>query len=163
MSDPRLLIDKYLLDQELVENPGLVQTIGDELADAIAVRDTLKEVLATVDAELDSIVREELEQAKKKATESVVAAAIQLHPRHKRAFEEFNEAKLLAAKAASLEKAISSRADNLKVLADLYKSGYFAINATRDTATTREAQYKLMRERLAETRSSKPSTVPRIK
>jgi hypothetical protein len=86
-----------------------------------------------------------------------------LHPRHKRAFEEFNEAKLLAAKAASLEKAISSRADNLKVLADLYKSGYFAINATRDTATTREAQYKLMRERLAETRSSKPSTVPRIK
>lgn len=155
MTDERLKIDKFRLDDELMENPALVQEVGDELAETIAIRDTLKEELDTINAELDAEIREELERNKKKITENIVAMAIQLHPQHKKAFKNYNEAKLIAAKAAALERAVSARADHLRVLADLYKSGYFAINATRDTPTTNEAKYKLMRERLADIRPSR--------
>jgi len=146
--DPRLKIDKYRLDDELLANPQLVQDANEELAEAIAIRDTLKEELDTINARLDAEIREELEKDKKKATENIVAMKVQLHPDHKKAFENYNESKLLTGKAAAFEKAVSARADNLRVLADLYKSGYFAINSTKDTPTTSEATYRMKRERL---------------
>ena len=154
MTDERLLIDKFALDDELLNNPSFVQQVCDEAAEAIATRDAKKEVLDTVDAELDFEVREELLKSGK-VTEDKVKAAIQVHSLHAQAFKEYNEAKLTAAKAASLEKAVSARGDALKELSKLYASGYFAIDSTKRSPALQESQYNKHREQLALRRRTK--------
>lgn len=151
MTDPRLFIDKNSMDDELINNPSLVQEVCDECAQAIAVRDAAKEALATVDAELDAEVRNELSQSTK-VTEDKVRAAIQTHPRHAEAFTVYNEAKLAAALADSLVKAVETRSKALEQLSYLYGSGYFAINSTKRTPASQEAGYDRLRGRLAERR-----------
>jgi hypothetical protein len=151
MTDERLKIDRFNLDNELLENPSLVQEVCDECAEAIALRDAKKEALDTVDAELDAEIREELSK-NSKVTENIVKVAIQVHPDHKRAFEEYNNAKLIAAKAASLERAVSTRSDALKELSKLYAAGYFAIDSTKRLPATQELKYNKQREQLADRR-----------
>lgn len=150
MADRRLLIDRNNLDEELVNNPQLVQDICDECAEAIAVRDAKKEALETVDAELDAEIRELLSKSASKATEAGIKGMIQTHERHKKAFTDYNNAKLAAAKAAGLEKAFEVRAKSIDGLSKLYSAGYFAINHTKRSAD--EIKYNQHRDRLAEAR-----------
>src|SRR5258706_9714711 len=107
MSDPRLLIDRNALDEELINNPSFIQEVCDEAAEAIAHRDAMKEALDTIDAELDAEIRELT--SKDKITETAIKAAIQRHPKHKKAFEDANKAKLRWAKAAGLVTAAEGR------------------------------------------------------
>lgn len=153
MTDQRLLIDRNGLDDELINNPSLVQQVCDECAEAIAQRDYLKEMLEVVDAELDAEIREEfLSTNKSKVTEAVIESAIKTHKRHKDAFKKYNDAKLAAAKAAALERAVSVRSDALKELSKLFAAGYFAIDSTRRSVEYKEAGYDKLRERLASRR-----------
>ena len=150
MTDQRLLIDKNALDDELINNPSLVQQACDECAEAIAVRDSLKEALGTVDAELDAVVREELAQIGK-VTEDKVKAAIQVHPKHAKAFKDYNAAKLKSALADSFVKAVETRSKALEQLSYLYGSGYYAINSTKRSGS--EVKYDKLRENAARSRS----------
>lgn len=148
MTDPRLLIDKKSMDDELMNNPSLVQEVCDECAEAIAIRDAAKEALATVDAQLDAEVRMEL-SVSTKVTEDKVKAAIQTNPRHAEAFKAYNDAKLAAALADSLVKAVETRSKALEQLSYLYGSGYFAINSTKRVPATQEIDYDRLRDRMA--------------
>jgi len=150
MADERLEIDRNALDNELIENPQLIQDVCDECAESIATRDAKKEALETTDAELDAEVRDLLSKNATKATEASIKGMIQTHPKHKQAFEDYNNAKLRAAKAAGLEKAVEVRGKALESLSRLYASGYFAINHTKRSAD--ESQYTVNRQRLAEAR-----------
>lgn len=152
MADERLNIDKHDLDNELIENPQLIQDVCDECAESIAVRDAKKEALETVDAELDAEVRDLLSKSASKATEASIKGMIQTHQRHKKAFEDYNNAKLQAAKAAGLEKAVEARGKALESLSKLYASGYFAINHTKRSVD--EIKYSQNRQRLADARKA---------
>jgi translation initiation factor 2B subunit (eIF-2B alpha/beta/delta family) len=129
----------------------LIHQICDECAEAIAYRDSKKEALDTVDAELDAEIREALAK-NSKVTESIVKGAIQVHHKHEEAFNEYNQAKLAAAKAAALERAITTRSDALKELSKLYISGYFAIDSTKRNVDAQEIVYNKRRELLASKR-----------
>jgi hypothetical protein len=148
MSDPRLLIDIHALDEALINNPSLVQDVCNEAAEAIAIRDAKKEALATVDAELDAIVRDELGKTTK-VTEDKVKAAIQVHPKHARAFEEANAAKLAAAKADATVKSVETRSKSIEQLSYLHNSGYFTINSTKRISNPQEVKYTRDREVLS--------------
>ena len=150
MSDQRLLIDKLALDEELIDNPTLVYQVCEECAEAIAVRDAKKEALETIDAELDSEIRDILSKTSSKITENVVKGMVQVHQEHQNAFKEYNEAKLTAAKKIALERAVSARSDALEQLSRLYSAGYFAINSTKKS--TDEAKYNDHRRQLAAAR-----------
>ncbi len=152
MRDSRLLIDRNSLDDELENNPSLVQDVCDEAAEAIAFRDAQKEKLNTTDAELDAEVREELAKTGK-VTEDKVKAAIQVHPRHAQAFHDANMAKLAAAKADSLVESVKTRSKSLEQLSFLFAAGYFAINSTKRSSTSQELQYNRSRKLLAKARS----------
>lgn len=147
-----LKIDRNNLDFEFISNPELVLEAGDRVAEAVSIRDTAKEKLDTVNAEVESEMRSLAESSKTKLTEAGVAMKVQLDPRHQRAAEALNQAKLEAALAMSFERAVTARSEALKMLAELYKSGYFAVNSARETPSQRDVQYKLMRERLAANR-----------
>ena len=144
-----LEIDKNDLDTEVSRHPSLLYEIGEAYVEAAAQRDALKEMLATIDAQLDSIVREELEG--EKVTESIVKSRIQVHPNHKAAFQAHIDAKELADKLAALKEAFHARSYMLRELAALFVSNYFSSTSVQDT-TTDAAVYKRQRQRLAEAR-----------
>src|SRR5882672_5707330 len=139
MTDPRLLIDKMNLDDELVNNPSLVQQVCDEAAEAIAYRDAMREALDAVDAELDAEIRELT--SRNKMTEAAIKTTIQLRQEHKDAFRISNQAKLKAAKATSLVSAVIARGEAIKELSKLHVSGYYAIDSTKRSSGAQEAQY----------------------
>src|SRR5258706_774898 len=151
MSDPRLLIDRNALDEELINNPSFIQEVCDEAAEAIAHRDAMKEALDTIDAELDAEIRELT--SKDKITETAIKAAIQRHPKHKKAFEESNQAKLRWAKAAGLVTAAEARSKAIEGLSFLYSKSFWAIDSTKKSPSAQELQYNRSRELLAKTRS----------
>src|SRR6266446_690013 len=151
MSDHRLLIDRNALDDELINNPSFIQEVCDEAAEAIAHRDAMKEALDTVDAELDAELREGAKN--NKMTETAIKMAIQTHPTHQKAFEDANQAKLRASKAAGLVTAAETRSKAIESLSRLYASGYFAIDSTKRSSTSQELQYNKNRETLANQRS----------
>lgn len=145
-----LLIDKNDLDTEVSRHASLFYEIGEAYTQAIAERDALKEMLATIDAQLDAMVREELEG--EKVTESMVKSRVQLHPNHATAFQAHLDAKLLADKLAALKESFHSRTYMLKELSALYLSGYFDRTSVQGTSVTDSAAYKRTRQRLAEAR-----------
>lgn len=155
MTDPRLRIDQNFLDQELVNQPSLVQEVGDEAAMAIAVRDTAEEYVKTVDAELDQEIRLEGVASKAKLTEASIAAAIQTHPRHLAAFTAYTEAKLAAAKAVTLEKAVATKSKALDKMSDLWMGAYWVKNSSKPSAIE-NAEYNTNRQKMADARRVKP-------
>src|SRR5258706_2104666 len=153
MTDPRLLIDRNSLDDELINNPSFIQEVCDEAAEAIAHRDAMKDALDTIEAELDAEIREIT--AKNKMTETAIKTTIQLRPERKKAFDAHNQAKLRAAKAAGLVTAAEARSKAIEGLSRLYTSWYYAIDSTKRSPATQELKYNRDRETLPNQRGRK--------
>lgn len=145
-----LLIDKNDLDTEVSRHPSLFFEVGEAYTQAAAERDALKEMLATIDAQLDAMVREELEG--EKFTESMVKSRVQLHPNHAAAFQAHLDAKLLADRLAALKEGFHARTYMLREMSGLFVANYFEAASVQSTAATDSAQYKRTRQRLAQAR-----------
>lgn len=145
-----LAIDRHALDDELIKQPGLYYRIGEAYAEAVAIRDTKKEALSTVDAELDA----ELRKSGEKLTESKIQAQIQIHPKHQEAFIHFNEAKWAADKLGALKEAFHTRGYMLRDLVALHTTGYFQSDSIKGTASTEDFVYDSRRAELAKRRNS---------
>jgi hypothetical protein len=145
-----LVIDKNNLDDEVTHQSELFFRVAEAYAAAAAERDTLKEMLATIDAQLDAIIREELEGDK--FTEAMVKNRIQVHPNHKAAFDSFLEAKQKADVLGALKDAFHTRSYLLRDLCQLALANFFETSAVKDTPITDNAVYRRQRQRLAEAR-----------
>src|SRR5271166_2700729 len=88
-----LEIDKNALDQELERQAALFDRIADLVTEANKHRDTLKEKLATVDAELFREFRSTKDETKTRPTEASIKAMVQTDARHQQAFENLLKAK----------------------------------------------------------------------
>jgi hypothetical protein len=143
-------IDKNHLDDELIRQPRIFEQVGDALADANARKDVLKEGLATVDAELDGLVRKYLDEKGDKYTEAVVKNAVQADRKHRAAFVAHNEAKLKADKLWVLKDALEQRGKALEHLCKLYLGGYYQQDSVRSVPA--DVQYGVRRSRLAQAR-----------
>lgn len=145
-----LVIDRHALDDELIKQPGLYYRIGEAYAEAVAIRDTKKEALSTVDAELDGMFR----SGPDKLTEGKINALIQKDPKHQEAFIAYNEAKLAADKLGSLKDAFHTRGYMLRDLVALHTTGYFQSDSIKGTASTEDFVYDSRRAELAKRRNS---------
>jgi hypothetical protein len=151
----RLEIDKYSLDDEIVNQPSLFFQAADAYTEALAEHDACEAELATVDAELDGEVRAELERAKVKATEAMVKSEVLKHKRHLDAFDTYILAKIKSDKFKALKEAFHQRNYMLRELAGLYVSSYWERTAVQGTSKTDEAVYQRQRERLATARAKR--------
>ena len=142
-----LLINKSELDEELVKQAALFYSASESYVDAAAMRDTKKEELATVDAELDA----EMRLGNEKVTEARIKSMIQTHPRHQEAFVAYNEAKLLADRAGVLKEAWHQRSFMLRELVEIHMSSFYMPDAIKSTAS--ELAYERQRESVARARN----------
>jgi hypothetical protein len=145
-----LRIDKHALDQELEEQPMLLFQISEAYVQAAAERDTLKEQLATIDANLDHAAREDF--ADQKYTEAMVKNLVQTDKKHDQAMLKFLKAKERSELLFALKEAFQSRGFMIRDLCSLYNANYFAEASARGTPETGRATYKAGRERMAQAR-----------
>ncbi len=143
-----LTIDKSRLDDELILQSSLSYSIGEMYVEAVAVRDTMKEKLATVDAELDALCR----MGNEKVTEARVKNMVQVHPNHQEAVIAYNEAKLVADRLGVMKEAIHTRSYMIRELAQLAQINFFEINSVKESTSVHEATYNHRKAQLAEKR-----------
>lgn len=153
----RLRIDKSQLDREVSEQPVLFFDAAEAYEEAVAERDTLKEQLASIDAELDGVVRAKLEKRHDKFTEAMVKNGIQLDPKHEKAFQAYLDAKTRAGKLESMKEAFKQRNFMVRELASLYVASYFEQSSIQGTNSTDKVVYEEQRKRLASARRNKVS------
>lgn len=139
-----LRIDKSRLDDELVHQSELYYRVSEAHADAVGERDTAKELMAAIDAELDAEIR----AGGDKLTEAQVKSKVQAHERHIEKAADWLEAKSRAEKLAALKEAFSQRGYLLRDLCQLYINNYYSDQAVRRDADTDRVVYRQRRERI---------------
>jgi len=148
-----LRIDKFNLDDELVQKAQLLEEVGDAHVEAMAQADALKEELANIAADIDFDIRKR--HRDEKITDKAVDKEIQRHPKHRKASEAYLAAKHRAAKLANLQDAFVKRATALNRLCEIYIAGYFQKNSVQGTSSTDKAAYNLRRSQMAEERAKR--------
>ena len=116
-----LLIDKYGLDEELVQQPTLFMKVSEALVEAMAAKDYAKENLAEADAMLDGMFR----RSQEKVTEAAIKNLIQLDPKHASAFTAYIEAKTKADLLSSLKEAFHQRSYMIRELCHIKTTELF--------------------------------------
>lgn len=146
-----LAIDKDALDVELQHQSELLYKIGEAFVDAVAMRDTCKEQLATVDADLDAYIRD----SEDKLTEPAIKNAIQAHKKHKAAHTVYLAAKADADKLGVLKDAMKDRGFMLRALCELYIANYYEENSVKGTNKTDTVAYHQQRKRISDLRDAR--------
>jgi hypothetical protein len=117
-----VIIVKSRLDDELEIQAAHMLNCTDELAMAVAKRDNLKEMLSRVDSEIAA----ELRSDEEKISEAKIVTLIPMDERHIKAFRAYIDAKLIADRWFGMQEVFRQRGSMLKVLVDLYLSGYYS-------------------------------------
>lgn len=154
----RLQIDKQVLDDEIMRQPGLFYTVSEQLTTALAERDAAKENLDIVNAELDAKWRKNL-QSQPKLTEKVVNNHVVMDPDHEVAFAEYLMFKSKADKLQALKDAFQQRSYMLKALVALYAANYYEDSAIKPSHAQEVSHYAANRTRIALARSTKNGKV----
>lgn len=153
-----LTIDKTNLDNELVQQSQLFFEVSEAFTEAVDQRDSLKEELAVVDAELDFEIRRDHEISGDRYSEASVKSGIKTHKKHMAAYDAYADAKKLADRLSALKESFIQRSHALKHLCELFVANYFESNSFRGTDRSDTAVYMQRRERMAagrETRKGK--------
>ncbi len=141
-----LVINARDLDNELIRQSSLFFSISESYVEAVSIRDTKKEELASVDAELDALAR----LTNDKPTENRIKGMIQLNPKHQEAFVAYNEAKLMADRLGAMKEAFHQRGSMLKELAQLAISNLYEVASSSQSPNA--VSYELSKQRLANKR-----------
>lgn len=151
-----LAINKANLDDEVSKQPSLFFDVAEAVVAAVSERDTLKEQLASVDAELDGVTRTFLAKREEKVTEAMVKNAIQKDKRHEKAFDAYMKIKTEADLLLAMKEAFAQRSYMLRDLCQLYVSSYFEQASVQGTSVTDRAVYDEKRRRIGEARRERP-------
>jgi hypothetical protein len=144
-----LVIDKLSLDDEIIRQPSLFFQISEAYVTAVGERDTLKEQLATIDAEIDGELRS---GAQTRITDTAVKNLVQCDKDHKKAFKKYIDAKVKADQLGALKEAFNQRSFMLRDLASLYVANYFDHSSIQGTSSQDKTVYDARRRTLAEAR-----------
>lgn len=150
-----LQINKNALDDEVIRQPQLFFAVAEKYVEAAAKRDTLKEALTSIDAELDGKVRIMLEKAAEKTTEAIVRNAVQVHKDHEKAFNLYIQAKIDADALGALKEAFIQRSFMLRDMCSLYVSSYYENASIQANSASDKAVYKEKRTRMADARGAR--------
>lgn len=154
----KLIIEKNLLDDELINQPILYQEVAEQYALAISRRDAANENVKRVDADLYKRIREAAAVEGTKVTEAMIQSEILTHPEHIEAYDAYLECKKQADLWATLKDSYSQRSYAIRDLVELYTAGYFADAGLRPkTENAAEKQYDVRRKVLEEARAERKS------
>ena len=147
-----LLIVKTRLDEELEVQPQYLWIAGEGYAQAVSIRDALKEDIARVDSQ----IADELRSSEDKISEQRILSQIPLDKRHQIAVSKYNKSKLDCDKWYSLQESFRNRGVMLKSLVDLYIAGYYSKNSqTASETASKMLDYSENRAALAEARTKR--------
>lgn len=150
-----LKIDRNQLDVEIQRQPSLFAEVGEASAKAAASRDTAKNRLETLDAELYSKHRATLEEnSSGRVTEGLVKNEVETDQAHIEAVAVLGRATYRAARIQTLKDAFHQRSYMLRDLVALYVASYFERDSVRSNADTENFKAERNRERLHEVRQA---------
>lgn len=125
----RLKIDGMRLDDELIQQPVLLQTVIELAADALQIRDAAKHALDLAEADAAWRIRSIPDENGKLPAENKVTALIPLDREVKAATQELDECKHDLAYWQGLVDSFKEKGSSLKRIAELTIAGYLAPNA----------------------------------
>lgn len=140
----KLPIDRYNLDEALIEQHILYLQLSDLMVDASYRRDQAKEQLTRIDARLYEQIAGTLE----KPTDAKVMNKLVQHPEHIEASAELLSEKLVYDRWAGMFEAYRQRASMLKYLTELIAAGYYSTPSRGETTTLDEARAPRTRRRV---------------
>ena len=157
--EPQLKINKYELDEELVNQPDFFNKIGQRYAEAISYRDEAKSDRERVRAMLDREFRDEA--GDKKLTEAALNNMIIGHPSYEKATLAMAAWEDRVNKWRALLDGVKARGYVLSDLVTLYNTGYWADSAGgKDRAAARENVAREVKEEMSQMRRSKRQRLP---
>lgn len=121
----RLPIDTSKLEEELIDQPVIFDSVADQYAIAISERDAAEAEMKRVYAAVYIDVKRSFEKISDARTDVETLVRVEYIDAQKK----FYEAKLAANQWAGLKESFSDRASMLKSLVELLKTGFFAANS----------------------------------
>jgi hypothetical protein len=149
----RLAIDKLALDDAVIEQPTIFSDVSDQLAEAIAERDSAKEELTVIDAQLDTSWRRKLSGVGTRVTDRLIASHVATSPEHAKAFDIYLKTKTKADKLTGLKESFKQRSDALRSLASLYAANYFEVSSLKPLQN--DSRYVANRARISDARQQR--------
>lgn len=125
----RLQIDKHALDDMWLQQPGIIQEIGERLALEISRRDEAKDELADTMAEIDGEVRELHADDDKKPTETAIKNEVAQDSKVQKAKRRLRALELNVSRLQMLRESFTQRRYALQDLVTLYVAGYYTSNS----------------------------------
>ena len=154
-SREKIAIDKFDLDTMWVDQPKTYHDIADRLALEISRRDEAKNLLADVEAEIDTEIREDAEadlekNGTKKPTETAIKNMVRADKRWKKADELKRELDKNVGLLQALKETFMQRRYALENLTTLHVSGYGMDASSRPSRDARHLDNRkgLHRERV---------------
>lgn len=155
-----LQIDQHRLDDMLMQQPVIQQTISELAAEVASMRDAAKERLTRVDAQVAKMLRNRIMIEEGKVSEARVDREVPLTKEHKDAHHVYNELCALAAQWDALKDTARNRAFVIRDLVSLYTSNFFTDTSFRSQSNPQSVQqlaYHEARSALAEGRKARRS------
>lgn len=119
-------IDPLALDKEWLRQPGMYVSVSQQLAEARAQLDALKNQMTVIEADCDKRIRRDPGRyGIEKITEKAVAAEVVSHPKMKAAHIDFLDAKHEVDMLQGLLNAMEHRKEALKALTTLHLNSYY--------------------------------------
>jgi hypothetical protein len=144
---PNLLIDKYSLDRECVEQAENYRQAAELFANCVEERDRAELGMDITYAEIARDLRAIALERGDRVTEKAIDSAIMLNPDYIKSRGTYLELKAKTLKADALRKAWEQRKDTLEQLCRLYLAGYFAeVSISQTPASAHTSRSRLNRE-----------------
>lgn len=142
--DAALGINKYDLDNAMIDHPGFLNRVGQRHADAISYRDEAKDDLEGTKARVDSELRFQHTERGEKFTEKSIDGETLAHPDVQRALGWHRAWNDRVNRWRSMWESACSRTEMLKGLCHMYNAGYWAdqtkIGASREARAEAAAE-----------------------
>lgn len=130
-------LNKDFLDDNAIEQPALYAKWSEAHAQAVLERDKAKDRFAITKAEVDEEIRKNPSkfgwESDKSPTVGFIEAQIILHKKYKAVQEELATAEHNVNIMSAAKNSFEQRGRMLAVLAELFKSNYFATNTRADS------------------------------
>lgn len=148
--EAELKVDRFNLDEELVQHPQLFWKVSEAAVLARSRVDKLKADLDRLEAVLDQKYREEAILMDTKITERGVSMSVERDPERLALQSEYLDRKFRAERLDALKDAFRARAYVLRDLVELHIAGYYSGDSIVHSAAGRavEAKADRIRERL---------------
>ena len=124
-----LVIDRNNLDQELIRHADIFYRVAEAYMTAIDKRDTAKDNLGKVDAEIGLKLRKRAETKAEKMTEIKLQSMLQVDTTHTKAVDRYLRAKAEADKFGVLKESFQQKSYMLRSMVDLYTANYYSIES----------------------------------